>query len=669
MPYQERVKPTYHGYQELHVHTTASYRDGVNSVKEIFDQAEQQGRNAVAITDHGNMMRFFQGLKERTAREKKNLKKALEKQGVAEGEIEKVLKSMTQFDSLRNPSQKMMPYVEQYEDAFVEAANKSVQFVPGIETYFTPNGRVDDTCRYHLILYAKDWEGAKALFKIHNLAQLNKNAKGYARTCWEDLERIAGPGAPGHGHLICTSACIGGIIPQKILRPFMAQQKVNEVYQAMERDGVSFSPEDYAAAQEAVDEAKAELSYCKKAQTAYKNVQKSSVPWEKVEMAKAKVDAATEKLEAASGQLSFGENLSELKEQTALDKARKAYETVLARYTEQQQLLKDGPELPARTARAEKALADAKETLKSVSAKKTVYDRYQLKLSALEEGLPTAEEAYQDAKADALRFEQVFGKGNFFIELQEHGIDGEFVARPYLLRLIRETGIEPTVANDVHFATPNDYRKRALIASTRFNKPVTEMDTLQGSHEYYFKTNEQMAALCNEPEWRRGMENTSRIAEMCNVYYHKEMHLPEFDAHGAGFEKAIDYLRNFCLKMIPSKYPRGEQSDSEYNALMKQVRERLDYELGVIEKMGYASYIAIVQDFIFYGRRIGGPVAIGPGRGSAAGSIVCYLADITDVDPLKYNLIFERFLNPERVSMPEQYWAFGVNPMTQGCAA
>ena len=102
---------------------------------------------------------------------------------------------------------------------------------------------------------------------------------------------------------------------------------------------------------------------------------------------------------------------------------------------------------------------------------------------------------------------------------------------------------------------------------------------------------------------------------------------------------------------------------------MKTVDERLKYELSVIEKMGYSSYIAIVQDFIFYGRKIGGEAAIGPGRGSAAGSIVCYLADITDIDPLRYDLIFERFLNPERVSMPEQYWAVGVNPITQGCAA
>ena len=153
--------------------------------------------------------------------------------------------------------------------------------------------------------------------------------------------------------------------------------------------------------------------------------------------------------------------------------------------------------------------------------------------------------------------------------------------------------------------------------------------------------------------WQRGMENTAVIARSCNVYYSYGMHLPEFDAHAAGCETALEYLDKFCRKMIPQKYPKRDMPDDKYAELMKTVDERLKYELSVIEKMGYSSYIAIVQDFIFYGRKIGGEAAIGPGRGSAAGSIVCYLADITDIDPLRYDLIFERFLNPERVSMPD----------------
>ena len=209
--YLKKIEPSYSGYQELHVHTVGSFRDAANTVKDVFDAAEEQGRNAVAITDHGNWTRLFEALKERTKREKKILEKELSAIGADEDEIRKALKVMGNFDSVRCPNEKMAEFIEKYEPAYVNTAKKAIQYIPGIEMYEGLPEDGDDH-RWHIIFYAKDWEGAQALFAMCNLAQLNKHGKEKDMPCCttETMRLFLGKGSRGYGHVIATSACIQG---------------------------------------------------------------------------------------------------------------------------------------------------------------------------------------------------------------------------------------------------------------------------------------------------------------------------------------------------------------------------------------------------------------------------------------------------------------------------
>lgn len=171
--YLQKIQPHYTGYQELHVHTEASYRDAVNTVDDIVAAAKRLGRNAFAITDHGNQMRLFQGFKVRTKAEKKALEDALKAAAVSKDDCDSILKSIGPTDSIRNPTEKMWPWIEKYPEPFIAAVKNSPQYIPGIEMYFQPEKSEDDNSGYHIILYAKDWQGQKVLFLIENLAQLN----------------------------------------------------------------------------------------------------------------------------------------------------------------------------------------------------------------------------------------------------------------------------------------------------------------------------------------------------------------------------------------------------------------------------------------------------------------------------------------------------------------
>lgn len=650
--YFERIAPHYEGYQELHTHTQASYRDAVTTVDEVARAAKDMGRRAFAITDHGNQMRLFHGFKARTKLEIEALKEALGRCGAGEDDIGKAVKAIGPTDSIRYPTEKMWPWVEKYEGAFVEAAKNSPQYLPGIEMYFQPEKDPDDHSAYHLILYAKDWEGQKALFLIQNLAQLNKakTQTGQPRTTFEDLERLAGPGAPGHGHLVATSACMGGYIPSILLRQWRFTEKQYVLSQKFMGENLTVSEDDLAFAKDALEEAKEQEKAAKQRLATAKKLAKTDFT-SKLEQAQKRVEALEAK-EVPRDQMMFGEPASE--PSAKLTEARKK----LAQLREQAAQSKEAetrmPEYIREAEQCKARVESAKAHAAYIEKELRPLWKYQKDCEKLNEEITQLGDLPTMAREAALRFESIFGKGNFFIELQNHGIPHEEAALPMLYQLIRDTGIPPTVANDIHYATKKDKRKRDLVAAMRFNTPVSESENEPGMDQLYFKTDDEMAALGKDPLWRQGMENTSRIAEMCNVYYEKSMHLPKFDPRAAGFETAKDYLQDFCRRMIPKKYPQlATLEGKKRQELVDTIEQRMAYEFDIIERMGYMNYIAIVQDFIFYARSIGGQTAIGPGRGSAAGSIVCYLADITDIDPLRYGLLFERFLNPERVSMPD----------------
>lgn len=649
--YLQAIEPHYQGYQELHIHTEASFRDAVNSVQDVADTTMCLGRNAFALTDHGNQMRLFHGFKARTKAEKAALKVALNERGIDNRETEKILAVIGATDSIRAPTEKMWPWIEKYGECFVQAVKKSPQYIPGIELYFQPKKSQEDKSAYHLILYAKDWAGQKALFLIENLAQLNKNKSGSPRTTWADLERFVGPGTLGHGRVIATSACMSGYIPSILLQRWNLADKQNQLQSKLAAENLPYDQEDGAAAEQVVKNTKNALAEAKRILSAAKKAAKTDYTL-RLQKLRDKVAKLADIKEMSSGQLSFDEGCDP---------------TQSIKFIEAKERLE---EMERKAKECENAKAHMWEYIRDVEACKVnwesakehyvkiqkalrPYQNYQNAFEAIEQEKNALGNLQEEAQTVALRFEELFGKGNFYIELQNHNIVKEAVARKMLYDLIRRTGIPPTVANDVHYCRREDKRKRDIISAMRFNQLVSEFENEEGLDQLYFKSNEEMRALSDDELWLVGMENTNRIAEACNVYYDKRTHLPTFDAKAAGFPSARAYLEDFCRKMIPKKYPISSLSNKKRDTLLQEIEKRMRYEFDVIDKMGYTSYIAIVQDFIFYGRQIGGQTAIGPGRGSAAGSIVCYLANITDIDPLRYGLLFERFLNPDRVSMPD----------------
>ncbi|MBQ8064001.1 MAG: DNA polymerase III subunit alpha, partial [Clostridia bacterium] len=255
---------------------------------------------------------------------------------------------------------------------------------------------------------------------------------------------------------------------------------------------------------------------------------------------------------------------------------------------------------------------------------------------------------YEKAKACALEYLDIFGEGNFFLELQDHSMPEEGQIRPQLLRLSRETGIPLVCTNDTHYLRKEDARTQKILLCIQTNhtlKEETGMDLR--TEEFYLKSEEEMRELFRDvPE---ALENTVHIGERCNVTLEfgvtKLPHfvIPSDNPYGLTEEDPhADYLRAMAEAGLSERY--GEKVPAEY-------RERLDYELSVVDRMGYTDYYLIVHDFVAYAKSRGIPV--GPGRGSGAGSIAAYCVGITDIDPMKYDLLFERFLNPERVSMPD----------------
>lgn len=247
---------------------------------------------------------------------------------------------------------------------------------------------------------------------------------------------------------------------------------------------------------------------------------------------------------------------------------------------------------------------------------------------------------YYAAKQIALNYREIFGEGNFYLELQNHGLKEELRILPMLARLSKETGIQMVATNDCHYITQEDSRMHEILLCIQTNHTVEDDDKMDfGTDQVYIKSEAEMRALFDSYEG--AIENTAKIAEQCNVEFEfGKTKLPHFDVPEG--QDHYEYFKAQCYKGLREKY--GENPD-------KKVVERLEYELSIIKRMGYVDYYLIVNDFVSYAKSVG--IAVGPGRGSGAGSLAAYCIGITGIDPIKYNLLFERFLNPERVSMPD----------------
>ena len=246
---------------------------------------------------------------------------------------------------------------------------------------------------------------------------------------------------------------------------------------------------------------------------------------------------------------------------------------------------------------------------------------------------------YEDAKAAALRYQDIFGKGNFFLELQDHGIPEQQNVNQQLLKMHRETGIELVATNDVHYTLAEDAQPHDVLLCLQTGKKLSDENRMRyDGGQYYVKSPEEMERLF--PYAIEALENTHKIAQRCHVEIEFGVtKLPKFDVP-QGYT-SWEYLNELCFKGL----------EERYQPVTEELKERLNYELSTIKNMGYVDYFLIVWDFIRYARDH--DIMVGPGRGSAAGSLVAYTLGITQLDPIRYDLLFERFLNPERVSMPD----------------
>ncbi len=261
-----------------------------------------------------------------------------------------------------------------------------------------------------------------------------------------------------------------------------------------------------------------------------------------------------------------------------------------------------------------------------------------------------AQENYEEGKAAALKYLDIFGEGNYFLEMQDHGIPEQQTVNQQLLRLSKDIGVDLVCTNDVHYTYKDDVEAHDILLCIQTGKLKSDEDRMRyEGGQYYLKSPEEMAELFKYAP--QALENTQKIADRCNVEFEFGVtKLPNFDVPD-GYTPWT-YLKELCEKGLEKRYPvmRGEE-DPNCNATKEELQERLNFELNTIKDMGYIEYFLIVWDFIDYAKRNGIPV--GPGRGSAAGSIVSYCLEITDIEPVRYALLFERFLNPERVSMPD----------------
>ncbi|CZR74992.1 DNA polymerase III subunit alpha [Clostridioides difficile] len=246
---------------------------------------------------------------------------------------------------------------------------------------------------------------------------------------------------------------------------------------------------------------------------------------------------------------------------------------------------------------------------------------------------------YEKAKQFAIDYRDIFGEENFFLEIQDHNLPEQKEVNSGLVKLSKETGIPLVATNDVHYVNKEDSKIHDVLMCIQMGKTLNDPNRMRfGSDEFYLKSREEMEELF--PYALEAIDNTVKIADMCNVEFDfNTIHLPKYDVP-EGYTPET-YLRELCFNGLKERY------DNPSNEIL----ERLNYELDVIEKMGYVEYFLIVWDFINFSKE--NNIIVGPGRGSAAGSIVAYTLKITDIDPIKYSLLFERFLNPERISMPD----------------
>ena len=492
-------------------------------------------------------------------------------------------------------------------DFFNAATAEGIKPILGVEAYMPE----------HLIALAKDYSGFQALSMFITETNRNLNSKGKPCGTKETLAKFFGKGSVGYGHVVMTSACIGGVVAEPFLYNFKLQKEIGKIEKRME--AVAF-PEGYDEAAKKLQQLDAEIEKLKLYIAEQKKVSEKKFK---------KSETAIKKMADGDEKVFLLQNLQKEKEES-----ERAKEALPGLREQLKELTASGKPYKA-------VVSKAKE-------KKAKLAQYKKQIAEIQSEMLSEEEQKKRAVKEAEFYKNLLPDGDFYIELQNHGIDKEEYIYPRLAQVAKEMDIPVIAANDAHFAVKEDadkltdVRNAARISQTNAKwRPASD-----GDDQMYVKTGEELAEallkILPEDIVDEAMRNIDAVCEKCNLELSDEKHYPKF-------ENAKELLRKRCEEGILKRYPLGGKK-----VFTDAYRAQMEYELGIIDKMGFNDYFCEVADFIDYAKNSAdNSIEIGPGRGSGAGSIVCYLCNITELDPMEYGLMFERFLNPERVTMPD----------------
>ena len=498
-----------------------------------------------------------------------------------------------------------------------KAKEKGINGIPGVEGYIQEDD--DIYGRQHLGLVSKDFVGFLANGRIVTEANKRIDDSNFPRMSLSILKKYCGEGAMGHGHVICQTACIAGPISQRLLYNKKLEHSVDKL---RKNQSEYKNPTDkaYLSLNEKLDAADREIKNMTDLKNDLDKLSKKSFKKRETSLKTLSGDAYTEALEKL--------NADKQKSEDAKEKVVVLKSEILSQKSKRREI---------------------NNAIKSYQKDFSRYEVIEEKINAIEMKMKSDTALYNEALEYAKTLLEIFGEGNLYMEIQNHGLEDEAYAYNLSISIAKNLGIPLVASNDIHMATnsTDDIRARQIMRSLRFNK----WESLSPDFgEYYIKTDDELSEMLgrvfDKADVDEAMKNISVLCSKCKIEIPKAEHYPEYitpDGSTPG-----EYLEKMAREGIKYRY---------LGTWDKEKEDRLVYELNTIENMGYSSYICIVADFIkwtkAYGKKDGVGYTVGPGRGSGAGSIVLFLVTITAIDPIKYGLVFERFLNVERVSMPD----------------
>lgn len=562
----------------IHCHSEYSKMDSAMSVETLLRTAVEHKAPAVVLTDHGTLSGTY---------------------------------------PLMNAAAKI--------NAELSAQGSCIKAIPGVEAYV--EGAELQSGKMHMVLIPCNYTGYRAISKA--VTEANENMIGESPCMSEQtLTKYFGIGSEGHGNVIASSACVGGVLCQILLQNKIIEHKIDAIQKKMSEVNNPESTENKEMLRELteLEEEKVSLTSKKKELTGKRKLLNQQLT---------ALQKSANRLAGKDGYESVSDSISKKEvEIAAIDDELGYIADRIAEITNRKR-----PLAAERKKRKDKF---------------GTYAEQQKTVTKLKTHLKSEEELIDDTKRAAEKYREIFGEGNFYVELQYHGFKNEAEAMSKLSLIADQLDLPTVATNDAHFAhnSESEEMARRLNMSQRFGgewqPPVT------GDDQLYIKSDEELSAALENiipPEKvSKAMQGIGSIVARCDVVFPTEAHYPVFSLP-EGETSSAEYLRKLAIAGIPKRYPRDTWTE--------ECQKRLDYELNVIHRMGFDDYHLIVQDFVSYGRKLAldNPdnlgVGVGPGRGSAVGSLVCYLIGITSVDPMKHDLLFERYLNIERVTMPD----------------